>query len=117
MKYPAIALLACISLLATAASVPTGSLTQTHPTQACSFPTYVNHAGWDLCWQQDDVRGQGLELNQVMFQGQSVAWKIGFPLSLTHYDGDLIGPFKDVLGSSTLLGGDNQGYGRGSLQI
>ncbi len=87
-----------------------------HPAAACSFPFHVQGAGWDLCWQQDDLRGQGLELNQAYFQGESVIWKIGFPFSITKYEGDRFGPYKDTLGES-LLFGENPGFGRGSMTI
>lgn len=86
-----------------------------HPSGACSLPVHVQHAGWDLCWQQDDVRGQGIELNQVHFQGDMAIWKIGFPFSITQYEDDAFGPFKDTLGQSFL--GTNPGFGRGALPI
>lgn len=86
-----------------------------HPTQACSAPYHVAGAGWDFCWQQDNPRAQGVELNQLYFHGDSVAWKIGVPFTLTQYENGNPGPFKDTLG--TPGGGGHPGYGRGALAL
>lgn len=61
------------------------------------------------------MRGQGLELNQVMFHGEPVIWKIGFPFSITQYEGNVFGPYKDTLGHGFL--GNNPGFGLGSIPI
>ncbi len=86
-----------------------------HPAAACSAPYHVSGAGWDFCWQQDNPRAQGLELNQVYFHGDSVAWKMGVPFTLTQYESATTGPFKDTLGSPG--SGGHPGYGRGALQL
>lgn len=88
-----------------------------HPTGACSAPYHVTGAGWDLCWQREDVRVQGLEINRALFEGEPVVWKMGVPFSLTEY-GQIAfehGPFKDVLGTP----GEAfvPGFGRGSMQL
>jgi len=88
-----------------------------HPANACSEPYHVSGAAWDFCWQREDTRVQGLEINRAFFNGESVIWKMGVPFSLTEYDqsGFGPGPYKDVLGTP----GDNAlpGFGRGSMQI
>lgn len=87
-----------------------------HPAAACSAPYHVQWAGWDLCWQQDDLRAQGLEVNRAFFHNDSVAWKMGVPFSLTKYESPLgPGPFKDVLGRPG--DADLFGYGRGALVL
>lgn len=87
-----------------------------HPAAACSEPYHVQWAGWDLCWQQEDLRAQGLEINRAFFHNASVAWKMGVPFSLTKYESPLgPGPFKDVLGRPG--DADLFGYGRGALAI
>lgn len=91
--------------------------TPPHPVEACSDPYHVHGAGWDVCWQREDVRVQGLEINRAFFENESVVWKMGVPFSLTEYDdADAnYGPFKDVLG--TPVGAGVPGYGRGSMEI
>lgn len=87
-----------------------------HPAGACSEPYHVQWAGWDLCWQQDDLRVQGLEINRAFFHNASVVWKMGVPFSFTKYERPTgPGPFKDVLGNPYAAG--LNGYGRGSLTI
>ncbi len=91
--------------------------TSMHPTDACSHPFHVSGANWDLCWQRDDLRVQGLEVNRVLFHDRSVAWKMGVPFSITQYDGPTAQSvsFKDVLGTPEEAG--IPGAGNGSLQI
>lgn len=87
----------------------------THPENACQDPYHVSGAGWDMCWQQDDARAQGLEINRAFFQGESVVWKMGVPFSLTKYDRLFApGPFKDVLGDPSFPA---RGFGNGSMTI
>lgn len=81
----------------------------------CSAPYHVAHAGWEFCWQLDDMRVQGLELNDVRYQGKRVFWKVGVPLSITRYHNNQFGPFKDALGNVAAAG--VQGFGNGSLAI
>ncbi len=85
-----------------------------HPTGAC-VTNYVSHAGWDLCWQRDDPRAQGLELSQVYFKGQSVLWRIGIPFSMTKYEANAYGPYKDTLGNPGA--GGHPGYGAGAMTL
>lgn len=110
---PLAALAMVATLMGASAQAPV-SLPSVHPAGACNFPVHVTGAGWDFCWQQDDLRGQGLELNQVLFHGEAVLWKIGFPFSITRYEGDAYGPFKDTLGKGYF---GNPGFGIGSMQI
>lgn len=87
-----------------------------HPAEACSQPYHVHGAGWDLCWQLDDLRVQGLEINRAYFHNESVIWKMGVPFTLTKYERPTgPGPFKDVLGRP----GDASvpGFGQGSMEI
>lgn len=87
-----------------------------HPASACSIPYHIQWAGWDLCWQQDDLRVQGVEVNRAFFHGDSVVWKMGVPFSLTQYERPLgPGPFKDVLGRPHDAG--RNGYGNGPMLI
>lgn len=88
-----------------------------HPAAACSEPYHVQWAGWDLCWQQDDVRVQGLEINRAFFHNGSVAWRMGVPFSLTRYEEPLsgFGPYKDVLGLPSARG--LPGFGEGALPL
>lgn len=88
-----------------------------HPAAACSEPYHVQWAGWDLCWQQEDARVQGLEVNRAFFHNGSVAWKMGVPFSLTRYEEPFFGPgpFKDVLGRPGIDGWP--GFGQGSMRI
>lgn len=80
----------------------------------CAAPYLVEGAGWSLCWQKDDERVQGLEINDVRFEGKRVLWKAGVPFSITRYNGYKAGPFKDTLGSSS---SSAPGFGNGSLPI
>lgn len=104
-------------LLLTAVSVLPSQSAQAegHPAGACSAAYHVSGAGWDFCWQQEDPRAQGLELNQVYFHGDSVMWKIGAPFSLTKYEPAGPGPYKDTLGNPGA--GGHPGYGAGSLDV
>lgn len=86
-----------------------------HPADACSSDFHVQGAGWDFCWQQDDLRVQGLELNRVFFHNESVIWRIGVPFSLTKYESASPGPFKDVLGRPD--DANLPGFGQGSMAI
>ncbi len=85
-----------------------------HPVEACSQPYHVSGAGWDFCWQQDDVRAQGIEINRAFFGGESVVWKMGVPFTLTKYETTQFGPFKDTLGAPA---GGVPGYGRGAMEL
>lgn len=116
LTLPLVALVVSVSLSGLSRGEHDDPALPEHPASACQAPFHVRGAEWDFCWQQDDMRGQGLELNQVYFHGESVAWKIGFPFSITKYEQDVYGPFKDTLGES-LIGGENPGFGRGSMAI
>jgi hypothetical protein len=111
--------LLCMALLLSSPPITVGdSGPQNHPTNACSSPYHVSHAGWDFCWQQDDVRVQGLELTQLYFHGESVIWRMGVPFTITQYDSGapvVYGPFKDVFG--TPGSASVPGYGRGAMTI
>jgi hypothetical protein len=109
-------LLTSVAILGTSSAQDDSARLLQHPVGACSAPFLVEAAGWDFCWQQDDLRGQGLELNQVYFKNESVLWKIGFPFSITKYEQDAHGPYKDTLGMS-VIAGMNPGFGRGSMTI
>lgn len=80
----------------------------------CGAPYLVEGAGWSLCWQKDDDRVQGLEINDVRFEGKRVLWKAGIPFSITRYHAFKAGPFKDTLGASS---SSAPGFGVGSLPI
>lgn len=109
-------LVASLFLVTSLSAVPNhAAQADAHPTGACSAPFHVGAAGWDFCWQQEDARAQGIELNQVYFQGSSVLWKIGVPFSMTKYDNPSIGPYKDTLGYPSQ--GGHSGYGLGTLTI
>lgn len=86
-----------------------------HPANACSAPFHVSGASWDFCWQQDSARAQGLEVNRAYFHGKQVVWKMGIPFTLTRYDNETEGPYKDVLGSPGSAG--LEGFGNGPLPL
>lgn len=95
--------------------LPTSPLNPDHPSSACTYPTHVRGAGWDLCWQQQDARAQGIELTEVHFQGEKVLHRIGLPMTLTNYEGSPWGPFKDTLGSPG--SGGHPGFGLGAMPL
>ncbi|HEX9815989.1 MAG TPA: hypothetical protein VGB18_03325, partial [Candidatus Thermoplasmatota archaeon] len=87
-----------------------------HPALACSEPFHVQAAGWDVCWQQDDLRSQGVEINRAFFHNKSVMWKMGVPFSLTRYEKVTgPGPFKDTLGTPGAAG--LPGFGLGNMVL
>lgn len=86
-----------------------------HPAEACSAPYHLAAAGWNLCWQLEEPRAQGVEINQAYFENRSAVWKMGIPFSLTKYDERPIGPFKDTLGRPGE--GGHPGYGRGAMTL
>lgn len=102
------------------------SLTLSEPAEAahrggaalCSGQYLIQHANWQFCWQQDDLRVQGLEINDAQYMGKRVVWKMGVPFSITRYHvpgGVGIGPYKDALGNAG--SGQHNGYGLGSTAI
>lgn len=109
----ALTLVGLLLLTAHAAVIPATS-NQAHPAGACSAPYHIQGAGWDFCWQQENARVQGLEINRAFFHGESVAWKMGVPFTLTKYESASTGPFKDVLGTP---GGGIPGYGLGAMSL
>lgn len=86
-----------------------------HPADACSAPYHLAGAGWDICWQLEEARAQGVEINQAYFENRSVVWKMGVPFSLTRYDEGTAGPFKDTMGRPG--DGNHPGFGRGAMQL
>ncbi len=106
--------LAASSALAVAAPLAPPAAAKTS-TPNCSAPYYVAFANWEFCWQLDNLRVQGIELNDVRYMGERVLWKAGVPFSITRYHMNAYGPYKDAFGNAGAAG--LPGYGRGSLPI